>query len=207
MKIPKALLHRINLLLIVTLEDILILERKIKEILLKCQSVIDVLWCLEFVINVKNVDLYSKWRNKIFVNDHQLKRDEFVIAQRKDGEYKTEMSKSPEESRNNSSTDKIVGSWSYNKFSIITRCLASTVEATVPARLQRRFLQQEQIKALRFRNSYQSRVTLSPEVLDELGWWINKITVPSSRSLIQPASRWAPRQMFPKQGGKLFPTV
>lgn len=54
---------------------------------MKCQSVIDVLWCLEFVINIKNLGLYSKLRNKIFVNDHQLKRDEFVIAQRKDGEY------------------------------------------------------------------------------------------------------------------------
>lgn len=34
----------------------------------------------------------SNSENRIFGNDHQLKRHEFVIAQKKDGEYKTETS-------------------------------------------------------------------------------------------------------------------
>ena len=45
-------------------------------------------------------------------------RDEFVIAQRKDGEYKREMSMSPKESKNNGSgTKKIVRSLDLNNAS------------------------------------------------------------------------------------------
>ena len=37
--------------------------------------------------------------NRIFGNDHELRRDDFATDHRKDGEYKRDMSKSPEESK------------------------------------------------------------------------------------------------------------
>ena len=60
--------------------------------------------------------------------------------------------------------------------------LTSTMQAILPAR-QRRYLQQEQIKIIRLRNSCQNTLPLGPKALEELDLRKN-IGLSSGRSLI-----------------------
>ena len=50
--------------------------------------------------------------------------------------------------------------------------LSSTVQAILPARVQFRYLQQEQILALQKRGSYSGHVTLGNLAREELLWWM-----------------------------------
>ena len=53
--------------------------------------------------------------------------------------------------------------------------LTSTVQAILPAKLQIRFLQQIQIKALRKSLAYESLITLDLQAKDELSWWMTNM--------------------------------
>ena len=67
--------------------------------------------------------------------------------------------------------------------------LSSTIQAVFPARLQFRFLQRQQILALKQTKSFVSKVTLQGETLKELEWWIENLALYKGKRLVQPQSQ------------------
>ena len=63
--------------------------------------------------------------------------------------------------------------------------LTSTILAILPAKLHCRFLQQQQIQALKKSGSYESQVLLNKGSQLELFWWVKKIEIYNGRILIQ----------------------
>ena len=67
--------------------------------------------------------------------------------------------------------------------------LSSTIQAILPARIQFRHLQHQQILALKQSQSFLSKVVLGKDSLEELKWWIENIKLSNGRNLIQPTSQ------------------
>jgi len=63
--------------------------------------------------------------------------------------------------------------------------LASTVQAVLPARIQFRYLQQEQIQALKRQGTYKGKVTLGELAKLELKWWIENLIICNGRKVHQ----------------------
>ena len=67
--------------------------------------------------------------------------------------------------------------------------LSSIIQAVLPARLQFRFLQQQQVLSLKQTQSYLTLVKLTPITKDELLWWVNNLELCNSRLVIQPEAQ------------------
>ena len=63
--------------------------------------------------------------------------------------------------------------------------LTSKILAILPAKLCCRFLQQQQIQALKKNASYESQVLLNKESQAELLWWVKNIDIYNGRTLNQ----------------------
>ena len=61
--------------------------------------------------------------------------------------------------------------------------LSFTAQAVLPGRLQHRSLQLQQIEALRLTQSYQSKVVLNLQSLEELQWWKENLSLQNGRPL------------------------
>ena len=61
--------------------------------------------------------------------------------------------------------------------------LSFTAQAVLPGRLQHRYLQLQQIEALRLTQSYQSKVVLNLQSLEELQWWKENLSLQNGRPL------------------------
>ena len=67
--------------------------------------------------------------------------------------------------------------------------LTSTIQAILPARLQCRFLQQQQIQALKSHQSYQKEIVLNQDSKVELLWWVENLSLSNGCSLICPETQ------------------
>ena len=67
--------------------------------------------------------------------------------------------------------------------------LTSTIQAILPARLQFRYLQHQQIETLKRSVSYMATVTLNAMVKKELAWWIKNLELSNGRAIIHPPSQ------------------
>ena len=67
--------------------------------------------------------------------------------------------------------------------------LSSTVQAVLPARLQFRYLQQQQIQSLKAQKSYQHTLILNKQSKEELIWWVNNLNLSNGRYLVQPLAQ------------------
>ena len=67
--------------------------------------------------------------------------------------------------------------------------LSSTIQAGLPARLQFRFLQQQQILSLKQTQSYLTLVKLTPMAKNELLRWVNNLELCNGRLVIQPQTQ------------------
>ena len=63
--------------------------------------------------------------------------------------------------------------------------LKSTIQAVLPARLQYRYLQLQQISYLKESHSYQQKIVLDHQSKTELLWWITNLDLCNGRSLVQ----------------------
>ena len=63
--------------------------------------------------------------------------------------------------------------------------LISTILAILPEKIHCRFLQQQQIQALKKNDSYKSQAILNKESQLELLWWVKNIKIYDGRTLIQ----------------------
>ena len=71
----------------------------------------------------------------------------------------------------------------------LIRTLSSTIQAVLPARLQFRFLQQQQIVSLKQSQSYLTLVKLTSMAKNELLWWVNNLELCNGRLVIQPRAQ------------------
>ena len=67
--------------------------------------------------------------------------------------------------------------------------LSSTIQAVLPARLQCRYLQLQQISSLKESHSYQQKIVLNHQSRTELLWWITNLDLCNGQSLIQPPAQ------------------
>ena len=61
--------------------------------------------------------------------------------------------------------------------------LSFTAQAVLPGRIQCRYLQQQQIQAVRETNSYQTKIKLSQHSLAELKWWKENLLLQNGKPL------------------------
>ena len=61
--------------------------------------------------------------------------------------------------------------------------LSFTTQAVIPARLQHRFLQRQQIQALNKSQSYQADMILNKQSLEELLWWKENLILQNGKPL------------------------
>ena len=61
--------------------------------------------------------------------------------------------------------------------------LSFTAQALLPGRIQCRYLQQQQIQAVREANSYQAKVKLNQQSLAELKWWKENLLLQNGKPL------------------------
>ena len=63
--------------------------------------------------------------------------------------------------------------------------MSSTVQAVLPACLQLKYLQQQQIQSLNQASSYQAEIVLNSPSKQELFWWVENLRLNNGRSLWQ----------------------
>ena len=103
---------------------------------------------------------------------------DFVISSRKDREDKGSMPEIIQDIKGNTSGfDKIYRNTFFNH------------SRSFPARLQFRFLQQQQIISLKQSQSYLTLVKLTPMAKSELLWWANNLELCNGRLVIQPQAQ------------------
>ena len=78
--------------------------------------------------------------------------------------------------------------------------LASTIQAVLRAQMNFRYLQQQQIKALRATQCYQATVFLNSNSKEELQWWIQNLQIFNGRYLFQPQNFLTIRTDASKRG-------
>ena len=61
--------------------------------------------------------------------------------------------------------------------------ISFTVQAVIPGRIQCRYLQQQQIQAVRETNSYQTKIKLNQQSLTELKWWKENLLLQNGKTL------------------------
>ena len=62
--------------------------------------------------------------------------------------------------------------------------LSSTIQAVFPAKIQFRYLQLQQVSALKGGMSYKEQIILNDQALGELQWWIENLKYFNGRYLI-----------------------
>ena len=67
--------------------------------------------------------------------------------------------------------------------------MSSTIQAVLPAKINFRYLQQQQIQALKTQGSYYKKMILNRNSKEELQWWIKNLKLCSGRYLIQSHSQ------------------
>ena len=65
----------------------------------------------------------------------------------------------------------------------LLRKLPFPVQAVLPGRIQCRYLQQQQIEAVRETNSYQTKIKLNQQSLAELKWWKENLLLQNNKTL------------------------
>ena len=174
MKIPIALMRRLNVRLIIYLDDCLILGSTAQEVIAARDTLIFILEHLGFTINFE----------KLVLLPTQL--IEFLGVEVDSINMKLSLQQ-----------EKVEGiilqcqmMLSAKKVSIrdlmkLIGRLSSSAIAVLPAPLQYRAIQRQQIQELASSQNYDSLVTLTEEVKEELDWWCQNLLLSNGRSLVQ----------------------
>ena len=160
------------------LDDLLILGNSMSEIFMARNSVIFLLQHLGFVKNLKKcvLDPAQEIEFLSLIVDSQTMT--LLLPAEKIGKIKDQCLRLYKASKVTLlDLTKIIGT------------LSSTIQAVLPARLQFRFLQQQQIVSLKQTQSYLTLVKLSPMAQNELLWWVNNLELCNDRLVIQPQAQ------------------
>ena len=173
MKIPIALMRRLNVRLIIYLDDMLLMGSSLEEIMMARDTLIFILLHLGFVIN---------FQKSILTPCHQiqflgveidsitmtislpLQKKEQIILQCKDILNQSDVS--------------------LRQLTQLIGRLSSTAIAILPAPLQYRALQRQQILELAEKQNFHARIVLSEEVRAEIQWWIENLMLSKGKAII-----------------------
>ena len=166
LQIPIAILRRINVRLIIFLDDILLMEKTLQEMSMSRDTLIFLLQRLGFVINQKK-SVLQPTRQLEFLG-MQIDTTNMCLFLTKEKLEKV--------------TQKCWELYNHPKTNILelTRLiglLSSTIQAVLPARIQLRYLEQQQILMLSQKKSYLSAITVNQEARTELLWWIENLRI------------------------------
>ena len=173
MKIPIAVLRRLNVRLIIFLDDILLMGASKQELIQARDTLIFLLQSLGFLINIKKSEL--KPTQKIQFLGVEIDSSQMVISLPQDKVLKI---KSQCQEILKGKTVKI-----RELASLIGRLSSSTI-AILPAPLQYRSLQRKQILELASGKNFESSVDLSEEITKEINWWIQNLNLNNGKTLI-----------------------
>ena len=172
LKIPIALLWRINVRIIIFFEDMLVMAQMFKEISQAKETSIFLLQNLGFVINFKKLqqtpvkEVEPLWLVKNSVKMIlALPQEKVLHIQNKC----MQLIASPKTTI--MELNKLLGK------------LPFPVQAVLPGRIHCRYLQQQQIEAVRETNSYQTKIKLSQQSLAELKWWKENLLLQNNKTL------------------------
>ena len=80
-------------------------------------------------------------------------------------------------------TYSVIKDHNYGSNQTPRKKLSFTAQTVLPRRIQCRYLQQQQIQAVRELNSYQTKIKLSQQSLAELRWWKENLLFQNGKPL------------------------
>ena len=164
--------------MLIYLDDMLLMGHSIEEISMCRDTVIFLLQYLGFVINWKKSVLTPVQEIEFLglkINSVNL---EISLTEEKIQKVKTKCQNLLTEPET-----------SILELTRVIGLLTSTIQAVLPARLQCRYLQLQQISSLKESHSYQQKIVLNHQSKTELLWWITNLDLCNDRSLIQPPAQ------------------
>ena len=165
-KVPIALLRQLNIRLVIYLDDILLMGRT-EEVLMSQDTLIFLLQHLGFVIKLKKSVL--KPSQQIDVLGLKIDTHTMTLALTEE----------------NMKYQNLLSHFQTTVLELtkLISLMSSTVQAVLPARLQLRYLQQQQIQSLNQACSYQVEIILNSPSKQELLWWVKILRLNNGRSL------------------------
>ena len=173
-KIPVSVLRSLIILIIINLEDMFLIGHTIEEMLMTRDTVIFLLQQLGFVKNLKKSVLRPTQRIKFL----RLTIDSLIMTLVLPQKKLTKVQKLCLEFLQKIQVlvlelTKLIG------------LLSSTIQAVLPAQINFRYLQQQQIQAIKTQRSYCKKVILNKSSKEELQWCIKNLKICNGRYLIQ----------------------
>ena len=169
MKVPISLLRRLNIRLIVFLDDILILAKTFQEAEMTRNTLIFVLQHLGFTINFPK----SMWKPVQLILFLGVEVDSL--------ELKSSLPKEKMENIVSQCQDLLKAKTvTVRELTQLVGRLSSAAIAVLPAPLQYRAMQRQQILELSHQQDYDTPIILSKEVREELNWWIQNLHLSNS---------------------------
>ena len=176
MKVPMCLLRKLNVRLIIFLDDILLMAASREEIIVARDTLIYLLQGLGFLINIKKSVLEpTQFIEFLGIEINSLEMT-LQLPQEKKNQIVTQCQGLLEKSN-----------VTIRELTRLVGRLSSTAVAILPAPLQYRAIQRQQIAELANKKNYNSLVTLTEEVKGELNWWIQNLHLTKGKSLISVA--------------------
>ena len=173
MKVPISMLRRLNIRLIIFLDDLLIFGSSMQEILEARDTIIYLLQNLGFVIN---------WKKSTTKPSKVMEYLGIIIDS-------TQMSMSLTEEKIKSLTTLCQMTLTSKKLSLrklssLIGKLTATAAAVTPCLLQIRFLQQLQIRSMKKSTSFETLVHLDNNSKMELSWWIENLKLRTGKPIL-----------------------
>ena len=172
MKIPISILRRLNIRVVIYLDDIILLGRTLKEIKIARETTIYLLQHLGFVINLKKSCLDPSREMEylgVLINSLQMTLFLPEIKVTKIIKMCQKLTKA-----------HLV---TLRELSSLIGTLVSTAPAILPAPLQYRFLQHQVNLSLAKCPDYDKQIYLNPQSKTELQWWIHNLQAHNGRAI------------------------
>ena len=178
MKVPMALLRRLNIRAIVFLDDILVIASTEEEAVMARDTLIYILQSLGFMVNVEKSELNPTQKLEflgVIVDSLEMS---LALPQGKKDKVINQCSQLLNEKE-----------VSIRELTQLIGRLSSSAIAVLPAPLHYRAMQRQQILELAGKNNFEAQITLSSKVRMELNWWIENLNLCQGKSLIAPTAQ------------------
>ena len=172
LKVPKALLRRLNIRLKIHLDDILLMGRTLEEILMSRDTSVFLLQHLSFVINLKKLVLKPSQQIEFL----GLKIDALTMTLTLTEENIEKVILKCQNLLSHSQTNVL-------ELTKLIGLMSSTVQAILSACLKLRYLQEQQLQSLNQACSYQAKTVLKSLSKQELLWRVENLRSNNQRSL------------------------
>ena len=159
LKLPIALMRRLNVRIIIYLDDMLLMCQSVEKMLLARDTLLFLLQHLGFVINQTKSQLTPVQKIEFLGMEINSLDMTLNLPQQKVNSLIKQCQVVQENPR--------ITVW---RLSSLIGTLSSTAQAVLPAQLQLRYLQQQLIESLRLNRTYQSYITLNQTSLQEIEW-------------------------------------